>query len=202
MRKFCKASILRILHHADVGLQACTRRCEGAIAVEFALIMPILITLVIGTVSIVQLIRANIVFAAAASTMGEITAAQTTVTAGVAGITGDYCKGAQFTMFGYNTASLAMAIASVTNTNGSIAQDWENDTSCPTTAVPFGTGATSSAVTLGTPLVPTAGDSVIIVRAAYVYTPLFNLIIGKPVTLGTIVYSRPRNYTVSCSSGC
>ena len=175
------------------------RDAAGAVAVEFALIVPVIVTLIIGLVSSVQLIRADIVFSEAVSGLADVTAHQALVTGGPAGTLGDFCKGAQLTMFGYGPSSLSMAIASVTNSSGSVGMDWESDNDCPTTAAAMGSAV---AVSLGTALVPNSGDSLIIVKASYTYTPLFSLITGKPVTFSQVAYERPRTYNVACSSGC
>ena len=176
------------------------RDIRGAIAIEFALVAPVLIMLILSTVEVVRLLRAEVIFNNATSTEGSLIAAQTGVTAGSNGNMADFCLGAKLTMAPYDTSALTMSIVSVTNSgnSGLVAMDWEYDGPCSAQGPQIGS---SKAVVLGTPLIPGLGDSVIIIQASYNYTPLILSVISTPITLTTTTYTRARNGQIPCS-GC
>lgn len=172
---------------------------SGVAVMEFAFVAPVMILMVLGTAETVRFVRAKLLFRTAITGMAEAIAAQYSVSSGSgAGTLSDFCKGTQLTMLPLSSTSLSAVIASVTNPLGKDAQrDWEMDTACPTTAKALGS---SAAVSLGSPLVPSAGDSVLIVQASYTYTPMLKAIIPLPLSLSTTILLRPRSGAIACKS--
>lgn len=158
-----------------------------------------MILMVLGTAETVRFVRTKLLFNTAVMGMAESIAAQYSVSSGSgAGTLSDFCKGAQLTMLPLSSTSLSAAITSVSNPLGKGAQqDWEVDTACPATATVLGSNA---AVALGSPLVPSSGDSVLIVQARYTYTPTLKAIIPLPLSLSTTIRLRPRSGAIACKS--
>lgn len=169
---------------------------KAIVAVEFALILPILVLMFSGTVEVTQAVRAQSAFQRAVASTLNVVAVQTGVTSTKLA---DYCTGATLSIYPFITTSLSMSMTSVTNTSGTIARDWEYDAACPSQGVLLGsTGAISSA----SAMVPNSGDSVIMIQASYLYTPLFKSIIPFSFTMNKTGFARPRHGAIPCSSGC
>ncbi|MGC8477778.1 MAG: TadE/TadG family type IV pilus assembly protein [Acetobacteraceae bacterium] len=155
---------------------------------EFALVAPVLLALSTGAIGLCLVIRARTDLAQAAQSMAQLIAAQSTVTpAQIA----DFCVGASDELTPFSTTTLQLSIASVTNTGGTVATDW-NDTSC-------GNGtAIADPATLAAATVPSSGDSTIVVQASYTYQNPLSLVLPTVFDLTAIAYARPRaNTTVT-----
>ena len=175
---------------------------RGVSAVEFALILPILLFFAIGTYEVTALVRVNMKLTRAAGALAKIIAQQSSsVTSGTTGTLGDICTGAALEMTPFATKPFSAAIVSVTNSSGSsVAMDWESDGSCTTAATAMGSAAAvTRAGAYG--LVPNAGDSVVMVKATYAYTSVLHYALGKSFALTQYGYARPRTgATVACSN--
>jgi hypothetical protein len=96
-------------------------------------------------------------------------------------------------MYPLSSSSFKAAIASVTNSSGTVKVDW-NDTTCNSAT------AISNATTLATSDVPNVSDSVIIVEATFAYTSPIAHILSSAYTLTQYGYARPRaNATINHS---
>lgn len=182
---------------------------------EFAVLAPILVILLLGLTETVRVVRVKTELSAAVGSMAELIAAQTGVTTTVGGTSPlpspprslqDICKGAQLMLQPSQQPNLAMNIASVTNPpatpagHGVIALDWEVDKACALAASPLPATGSGSAVSIATPLVPNANDSAIVVSGSAAYVPIFanTPIPFSVVTLTYTVVVRPRYGTVPC----
>ena len=178
---------------------------RGVVAVEFALVTPVLILMLLGVSEETALVRAQMKVSHAAGLLAKMIAQQTpSVTPGTSGTLGNLCYGAALTVAPLPKAGFAAAIASVTTntvgTSTTTTMDWENDASCAQAATAIGS---SNAVALATAagLVPSDGDSLIIVRAAYTYTAATHIVLSARYNLSQTVYARPRgDTTIACSS--
>ena len=170
---------------------------SGVASIEFVFVAPVMILMVFGTAETVRFVRTKSLFQSAVSGLAEGIAAQSLVSSGPGGGTlQDFCKGAQLNMTPLSPTSLSAVLASVSNPVGKGAQeDWEVDTACPTVAQTLGATAV---VALGSPLVPSSGDSVLIVRAQYVYNPMIKTVIPLALNLSTTLLVRPRSGTIVC----
>ncbi len=179
-----------------VAALSCDRR--GVAALEFALLAPFLLTALIGLVAISQAVRAKMLLTSTASSMASMVAAQHTVTGGSSGTLRDLCNGAQLIMRPYAAGALSIAITSYTKQSDStVLRDWEYDGACQASAGSLA----ATGVTLASPLLVDAGDSIIITRASYNYMSLYTNIVPN-MMLSQTAYARPRYGTVTCTIYC
>jgi Flp pilus assembly protein TadG len=157
---------------------------RGTAAVEFALLAPVLITLVIGGTDVSSAVLASLQVTNAAADVSELVAAQSSVNASSIA---DFCRAAQLDMTPMPAAPLQVGIASVTQGAGGAAVDWQSGCG-GASSVPNPTGLASG-------LIPRTGDSVIIVRATYQFTLPAPLILPPTITLTQTSMYRPRNNT-------
>ncbi len=157
------------------------RERRAVAVVEFAIVMPMMLMLTMGTFEATRAVRAKMKADFAAQTFADLIAAQSSVNA--AALT-NFCNGAQMVMVPYTTTSLKAAIASVTN--GVV--DW-TDTTCGTAT------AISNPTTIATSLSGGGGNSVIIVQTTYAYTSPVPYLMPASITLTQTAFARPRNVT-------
>ncbi|MDE2228687.1 MAG: pilus assembly protein [Alphaproteobacteria bacterium] len=159
------------------------RHQDGAALVEFALILPIMITLFMGAFEVTRVVAADMRLANAAQSVADMIAQQSNITSTMMT---NFCNGGQLAMTPLSGTSLKVAVAEVTNTGSGRVVDW-NDTTCNTATT------ISGATTLATSLVPNTNDSVVIVQATYSYTSPFSYVLAKSYTLTQTAYQRPYN---------
>jgi Flp pilus assembly protein TadG len=156
---------------------------SGVIAVEFALILPTLIVLFIGTFEASNLVRVKMKFDEAAPAIANLIALQNPSQTG--SLTSDFCTAANYLLSPFTTTGLNVQVASVTNYNGTSTVDWTAN--CNNLSNP------QNATTLATGLVPNAGDSVIVVQTSYTYNAPIHMVLGASYTFSNNGYSRPRS---------
>ncbi len=165
-------------------------------ALEFALLAPLLIIIVMSFFETVRMIRAKSLFITATSNMATVIAAQPSIPPMTKSDLADYCNILGLTMRNYSTSSLAIAALSMTKGSGtSTTLDWEYDKPCATTAPSVGSAAAKTATSA---LLPNQGDSVIMLKATYTYKSILNFAIPDQ-TWTVSVFARPRITTVPCS---
>jgi Flp pilus assembly protein TadG len=156
------------------------RNTSGAVAVEFALILPILIVMIMGTIEITNLVTAQRKVLAAAQTISDLISQETDVTSSSLD---DLIAAGKMVIRPMNTALLSVGVASVRfNASLTPSVDWTHS---------LGGGAVASATTQATPLAQ-ANGSVIIVYASYSYTPNTGTLIIGNKTLSETSFTRPR----------
>lgn len=172
------------------GLPRCRgflRNADGVVAMEFGLLLPVMIVMAFGSFEVTRMIRASLRLNDVAQTVADLVAQQDTITAsGMA----NFCTGGGFVMTPFSATPLDVSVASVTYSSASAGRvlDW-SDTTC-------GAGtAIASPTTLAVADTPTVKDSVIIAQAVYVYTPIVNTIVTSTFTMTRTAYARPRNGT-------
>jgi Flp pilus assembly protein TadG len=166
------------------------RTDRGTALVEFALVLPIMVTLFLGAFETTRLVAASMRLANAAQEMADMVAQNNTVNNTM---TANFCAGGGLSMYPLSSSSFKAAIASVTNSSGTVKVDW-NDTTCNSAT------AISNATTLATSDVPNVSDSVIIVEATFAYTSPIAHILSSAYTLTQYGYARPRaNATINHS---
>ncbi|MDE1904119.1 MAG: hypothetical protein KGI46_09710, partial [Alphaproteobacteria bacterium] len=126
---------------------------------------------------------ADMRLANAAQSVADMIAQQSNITATMMT---NFCNGGQLSMTPLSGTSLKVAVAEVTNNNGTLTVDW-NDTSCNNAT------SISNATTLATTLVPNTNDSVVIVQATYSYTSPISYVLSSSYTLTQTAYQRPYN---------
>jgi Flp pilus assembly protein TadG len=172
------------------------RDCRGAALVEFALIVPILILLFMGTFEATRVVRTMMKVSNAAQAYANLVASPQTGGLSSSDLT-NFCTGAQLVMTPFDGTLFSAAVASLSSGDGvTWTQVWHDTTHC-------GSGvSTISGTSLASGITPTStGDAVVVVRAQYSYTsPVVDILPGSQ-TLSDTAFSRPRaNTAVTCSS--
>ncbi len=157
----------------------------GAALIEMAFILPILLTLFMGSFELTRLVLANMKVTNAAQTMADLIAAQSSVSS--ANLS-DYYTGTQLVLSPFSGTPLQIGIASVSYSSKGVASVGWTATE--------GTGASniSNPTTLASGL-STGSDSVIVVQATYIYTSPISYVLPVSFTLSQTAFSRPRNVT-------
>jgi Flp pilus assembly protein TadG len=163
-------------------IRSLLRERSGIAAVEFALLVPTVVVMFFATYEASLMIRAKMKFDNAATTIASLVALQTPQSTG--SLTADFCTGAGYMMAPFPTG-ITVQINSVTNKSGTATVDWTAN--CGTLSGP------QSATTLASGLIPTSGDSVIVVQTKYTYTAPFSMILAASYTFSNVGYARPRN---------
>ncbi|RKP50619.1 TadE/TadG family type IV pilus assembly protein [Trinickia fusca] len=194
-------------------LRGLCRDTRGTAAMEFAVVLPIMFTLLFGIYEVVQVVRANMQLANTATSIADMVAQQSAgVTSGPAGSLGNFCKAARMMMAPFpaeatsGPGTFSVAIASLTHyTAGGVTIDWESDGSCKASATRLGASATSLA-TSPTNLLPNAGspgDSIIVVQASYRYLSAIQYVLPLPLVLKQTAFARPRgDQPITCTAPC
>jgi Flp pilus assembly protein TadG len=200
-------------------LLASIKDARGVVALEFAILVPMMVLILAGMYQVSQVVRVTMKLSNVAVAIADLVAQQDSVTGGVTGSLGNFCKAAQLMMApfptGTTTGPFSLSIASVTNYSASnVKVDWTVNAACATTAT--GTGAlgssTTTLVTSPVNLLPNtgpsgttniAGDTVIVVQANYKYLSLVQLLAPAAGSLSRMGFARPRgNSVVSCTAAC
>jgi Flp pilus assembly protein TadG len=155
----------------------------GTAGIEFALVLPIMLLLSLVALEATLAVMASMCLTNAAESVADIVAQQNSANWSISNV----CTAGQLSMTPLSGTPLQIAVASVTNNQGSgVSVDWQ-DTSCG------GAATISNATTLAMPLIPDSGDSVIVVQASYKYTPPIQYLFSSSITMTQTSYQRPRN---------
>lgn len=160
---------------------------RGLGAVEFALILPFMLTAIFGSVQCFLLARAKMLTVAAARNLADLVSQQDAVSSSVMA---DFCAAGKLSIQPLPSTTLKVSAASVSYSSKTSAPaiDW-SDTTCG--SVP----AISTAATLAKSVVSTSGDSAIVVCATYTLTLPISFPLGSSFSLTGTALARPRNGT-------
>ena len=180
---------IRTLGRAPLRHLLCrmSRDRRGTAALELAIVMPVLVIILVGSVEAERVVRLQMDLSQAATTMAELAATQP---ASAQQSIPDYCRGAQLMLAPFGSAPLSIAVANVTSSSGggSATVAWQ-DTSCGNAT------AIAAPATMAASLVPSAGDSAIVAVATYTYTNPLAFLLPVKITLSETGYARPRATT-------
>lgn len=182
------------IHRLSDLVRMMLRDPHGMVAVEFALIVPVMITLYFGTVETTNAMTAARRVTNVAQTAADLTAQVTTIS------TSDMndifsASTAILTPFPTNVVKITITsvVASASNAN--------------TTTVAWSKAyggssvrSTNAAVTLPAGLT-TVGSSVIMVEVTYTYTSPISTFITGPITMSEVAYLKPRRSVTVAFSG-
>lgn len=183
-----KIAICFLQHQMTRALRAALSDAGGMVAVEFALLIPVMLTMYFGTLETTNAMTAARRVTNVAQTAGDLTAQVTTVT------TADMND-----IFAASTAILAPFPTNVLNiTVSSVVANTSNASNTKVAWSKAYGGATArstnSQVTLPTGLT-TPGSSVVMVEVTYNYTsPIASFITG-PIAMHEVAYLKPRRST-------
>ena len=162
----------------------------GVAAIEFALVMPILVSLFLGTFELTNLLLANSKLTEAAQTAADLVAQQKSVVK--ADIT-NFGNAARQIMAPFPTTPLGLAYASVTfDAAGKPGLAWHDEDNAPAIVNP-----TSLVTGLGG-----AGDSVVIVQVRYAYTSPISFVLQSSYSLADTAFRRPRLVPAVACNAC
>lgn len=170
-------------------------RCRrGLAALEFALLLPVMLLLLCGVAEVTSLYGADRKIVQAAQSCADLVAQEKTIDGAKLD---DIAEAVQLTLEPMPQANAAFRISSVVfdPVTGSPSVAWQRIVGAfSVTGKPT---PTTSAAGLGAP-----GDSVIIVDLSYGYTPVFTSILPQGFTIDELAAARPRRVRQIACSGC
>ena len=181
----------RVALRGYARLRRFARDKRGISAVEFAMLLPLMITLYLGGVEISQAVAIDRKVTLISRTLADLVAQVTTVAA--SDMTNILAASAAI-IAPYNSNNLKITVSSVTIDSNSVAKiAWSKTLN--------GTARTvGSVVTLPSALA-VANTSLIWGEANYGYTPTMGYVITGTLTLSDQIYMRPRlSDTVTCNA--
>jgi Flp pilus assembly protein TadG len=165
-------------------LRQIVRDERGTAAAEFAFLLPIMLMLFIGAVEMTNVLRLDRKVVSAALTTADLVTQRRSISNAELD---DVLRAAELIVEPFSTSALSVGVASVRfhQDTGAGSVDWTR--SLNGGSVP---DATTVAASVATP-----GDSVIVVRASYSYTPLFFDFVMSATTIEETAVLRPRRST-------
>jgi Flp pilus assembly protein TadG len=154
---------------------------RGAVAVEFALIVPVLLIILTGIVELSNYMMAARRMSGAAYAAADLISQETDLTTSQLR---DIFQVSELIMAPFDSAKLTLGAVSVRydDDSGDPVEDWSAN---------YNGGSVDNATALASGL-GDAGESVIIVTTTFTYTPLFNVVLRGPYTLSDTAVTRPR----------
>ena len=170
------------VRHSFHRLQRLASDERAVSAVEFALLLPLMLTLYLGSVEISQGIAADRKVTLTARSVGDLVSQVTSINN--AGMT-DSLKAASAVMAPYPTTNLKVTVTSVSiDATGKATVDWSDTLN--------GTARAKGATVTLPPALNVINTSLIWSEAEYVYTPVIGHVISGALTLKDQIYMRPR----------
>lgn len=154
---------------------------RGIAALEFALMAPVLLLILMGVIELTNALSAKRKLMASVQSTADLIGQQTNVTASDLDM---YMMGGRLAFSPYDTTQLKIGMVSVRydDTTGDPYVDWSDSYNGGAVADPL-----VKAQGHGAP-----GDSILIVTGQYTYSPIASLIMPSDITMSEIAYVRPR----------
>jgi Flp pilus assembly protein TadG len=166
---------------------------SGVVAIEFALIVPIMLMILFGSYEAASLVLAYMKLENAAETAADLVAQATVATTWASSDFTGFTNAVEQVLSPLPTSGtqLKIAYASVTYSTGSPVIDWHLEVNGATALTIANISSSQNLANLGS---ETNGstDSVIIVRLTYAYTSSFSHVLAAAYTLSEIAFNRPR----------
>ena len=174
---------------------------SGTAIVEFAVLLPVLLTLFIGSYETSNLLLAYMKLEAAAETAADLvgqTPVNTILVDSGSSNGWDFSNitsAVQQVMTPFPTTSLQVSYASITYSTGSAVIDWHKETTGATAITVGALPGGATATTMGTAATG-SNDSIVAVKVVYSYTSPLSSYFNSDYVLTEWAYNRPRY--VSC----
>jgi Flp pilus assembly protein TadG len=164
---------------------------RGAAAVEFALLLPLLVLIYFGVVEVTQGAMAEQRVAHTASAIGDLVAQSSSITSAEVA---DIFTVGDAIMSPYPTSGLQMRVSSLTaDKNGNVTVAWSQATGMTA----LSKGATVSSLATN---VVNANESVVMGETKYSYQSVFGVVLPQPIVFNETYYLHPRLSTqVTCA---
>jgi Flp pilus assembly protein TadG len=174
------------------------KRCDGAIAVEFAFVAPVMVAMFFGVTELAQALGARGDVTNLASTGADLIAQESSVT--TADMTNVFSALSDM-LYPYPTSNAQITISSVadngTSTSGKIA--W----SCTQGGTVRGTGSTYTFPTAAQGVITAgSGGSVIMAEVTYNYASPSAVTLTQAISMTNTFYSKPRRVAQIPMAGC
>ncbi len=169
------------------------RRKDGVVSIEAALLFPLMILLLLGTIDVTHAISLKRKVAVAASAVVDLTTQEsTTVTAGELD---DFIRAADAIMAPFSSADTKVDLVNFRRSGSNVTQEWSYSRGGCGGAPPNLTGATLNALTQ-------EDNDIIVARVCLTFQPLVGYIVGSGGwEVEESVAQRPRNgLTLDCSN--
>jgi len=155
--------------------------CRGVVAIEFALMAPVLVIMLLGVTELNNYMMAARKVGQAAFTAADLISQETDISSSELS---ELFQASRLVMHPLDDTNLTLGAASVR---------YDDDTGDPTVdwTDTYNGGSVSNPTTVATGM-GSAGESVIIVTATYNYSPLFSLIMSGTYSLSETSIARPR----------
>lgn len=157
------------------------KRDDGVAAMEFALVLPVLLIILMGTIEFSNVLMVERKLLNAMQSVADLIGKETDVSDADLD---EIFYAAQLVMYPYASSNMTIGVASVR---------YDDDTGTPTLdwSDSWNGGSVQNPTTLAAGR-GSAGESIIIVSGSYAYTPLSTLVITSSFSLGETSYVRPR----------
>lgn len=174
-----------------VSARQFARDSRGVAAVEFALLLPILMLLYFGVVELTQGIMAQQRTSHVAATVGDLVSQSSTLSS--ADVADILSVGGEV-MYPYPTTSLKLRVSTLTDDpKGKVTVAWSQASGM--TALSKGVSVSGLPANVVVP-----GESVVMSESQYTYTSVLGQIMPRPVVFSQKAYSHPRlSTTVTCA---
>ena len=182
-------TFVRLATRVRRPLRRFLRDKRGVSAVEFAMLLPLMITLYLGGVEVSSAIAVDRKVTQVARTLGDLVAQSTALNA--ADMT-NILNAASSVVQPYSSSLIKVTVSRVdVDPNGVAKVIWSKTQN----------GALKSGTVTLPPALNTANTSLIWAESQYTYTPTIGYVITGPITLKDQIYMRPRlSDTVACNA--
>jgi Flp pilus assembly protein TadG len=191
----CTDTVHNLVNSARCRRLAFLEQDKGAILVEAAIVLPILVMMFVGMAEFSLAFTANRKVTAVASTVADLVAQRMSV---AKPDLNDIVSVANSLLAPFPAAPLSISVASVgLNDAGASATlwscSWSSISGSPNcTDAPEGCAATGATLALPEGILTQAGNSIIVVKATYTYTPPVGKFLIGGLTFQPASYFKPR----------